>query len=79
MLSDRRYARESTRSDPDGTPFLTHENMFLMLEGFRRLRTLAPNDAHIVPGHAPDVLNRYAAPSPELDGIVVRLDEAPKR
>ncbi|MDH3702298.1 MAG: N-acyl homoserine lactonase family protein, partial [Alphaproteobacteria bacterium] len=60
------------------SPFLTHENMFQMLEGFRRLRKLAPSDDHIVPGHDPDVVNRYAPPSPDLDGIVVRLDEPPK-
>jgi len=32
-----------------------------------------------VPGHDPLVMKRYAPPSPELEGIVVRLDEAPKR
>ena len=63
----------------DGTPFLTHVDMFGMLEGFRRLRTLAPSDDHVVPGHDPLVMKRYAPPSPELEGIVVRLDEAPKR
>lgn len=62
----------------DGTPFLTHENMFQMLEGFKRLRTLAPSDRHIVPGHDPLVLQRYPPPSPALEGIVARLDEAPK-
>ena len=62
----------------DGSPFVTHENMFLMLEGYRRLRALAPGDDHIVPGHDPEVLNRYAAPSPDLDGIVVRLDAPPR-
>lgn len=61
----------------DGTPFLTHENMFQMLEGFKRLRTLAADDQHIVPGHDPKVLQRYPAPSPELEGIVAKLDEAP--
>lgn len=60
-----------------GTPFLTHENMFQMLEGYRKFRTLAPTDAHIVPGHDPAVLERYPAPSPELAGIVARLDAAP--
>ena len=60
-----------------GTPFLTHENMFQMLEGYRKLRTLAPTDAHIVPGHDPAVLERYPAPSPELAGIVARLDAEP--
>lgn len=63
----------------DGTPFMTHENLFLMLESFRRLKTLAPDVAHIVPGHDPDVVNRYPAPSPDLKGIVVRLDEAPSK
>jgi len=73
-INDRWYNYESIT---DGTPFLTQENRFLMLEGFRRLRRLAASDAHIVPGHDPDVLNRYAAPSPEMEGIVVRLDEPP--
>jgi glyoxylase-like metal-dependent hydrolase (beta-lactamase superfamily II) len=58
-------------------PFMTHENIFLMLEGFQKLRDLAPTAAHIVPGHDPAVLERYPAPSPELDGIVARLDVNP--
>ena len=61
-----------------GTPFLTHENLFEMLESNQKLRTLAPDDAHIVPGHDPAVLERYPAPSPELAGIVARLDVPPK-
>ena len=60
-----------------GTPFLTHEDMFQMLEGFKRLRALAPSDAHIVPGHDPLVMQRYPAPSPKLEGIVAQLDVAP--
>jgi glyoxylase-like metal-dependent hydrolase (beta-lactamase superfamily II) len=61
----------------DGTPFLTHENLFEMQEGFKRLRTLAADDQHIVPGHDPQVLQRYPAPSPQLQGIVAQLDIAP--
>ncbi len=57
--------------------FSTHEDIFKMLEGYRLLRRLAPDDAHIVPGHDPMVLERYPAPSPELQGIVARLDVAP--
>jgi hypothetical protein len=30
-----------------------------------------------VPGHDPLVMQRYPAPRPELEGIVVRLDVAP--
>ncbi|MFC1886260.1 N-acyl homoserine lactonase family protein [Thermodesulfobacteriota bacterium] len=58
-------------------PFQTHENRFQMLEGYRRIRALAPSDAHIVPGHDPAVLSRYPAPSPDLVGVVVRLDVGP--
>jgi glyoxylase-like metal-dependent hydrolase (beta-lactamase superfamily II) len=45
-----------------------------MVQGYRRLRELADSPAHIVPGHDPLVLERYPAPSPGLEGIVVRLD-----
>jgi glyoxylase-like metal-dependent hydrolase (beta-lactamase superfamily II) len=58
-------------------PFRTHESLFQMLQGFRCLRALAPSDAHIVPGHDPAVLSRYPAPSPDLSGIVARLDVDP--
>lgn len=60
-----------------GTPFSTLENLFLMLEGYRKLRSLAPSDAHLVPGHDPAVLGRYPPPAPDLEGIVARLDTAP--
>jgi len=60
-----------------GTPFLTHENLFEMLESNQKLRTLAPDDDHIIPGHDPLVLQRYPAPRPELAGIVARLDVPP--
>ncbi len=48
-----------------------------MMEGFDKLRAAAPTPAHIVPGHDPEVMRRYPAPSPALEGIVVRLDVAP--
>ncbi|MDP6707722.1 MAG: N-acyl homoserine lactonase family protein, partial [Alphaproteobacteria bacterium] len=74
LASDAAHYYESLT---DGTPFLTHVDMLQMLEGYRRLRRLAPSDAHIVPGHDPEVLRRYPAPSPDLEGIVARLDVAP--
>jgi glyoxylase-like metal-dependent hydrolase (beta-lactamase superfamily II) len=49
-----------------------------MLESHRKLRALALDNAHIVPGHDPLVMQRYPAPSSELEGAVVRLDVAPK-
>jgi glyoxylase-like metal-dependent hydrolase (beta-lactamase superfamily II) len=45
-----------------------------MVEGYRRLRSLAQSPAHIIPGHDPLVMARYPAPSEELQGVVVRLD-----
>jgi glyoxylase-like metal-dependent hydrolase (beta-lactamase superfamily II) len=45
-----------------------------MVEGYARLRALADSPAHIIPGHDPMVMQRYPAPSPALEGIVVRLD-----
>jgi glyoxylase-like metal-dependent hydrolase (beta-lactamase superfamily II) len=50
-----------------------------MLRGFERLRAMADSDDHVVPGHDPQVMDRYAAPSAVLEGIAVRLDEAPRR
>lgn len=49
-----------------------------MVEGYARLRALAASPAHIIPGHDPLVMARYPAPSPELEGIVARLDLMPK-
>jgi len=62
----------------DGRPFQTHENMYLMLEGYRRLRQLASDDAHIVPGHDPEVLARYPTPQAAMEGIVAALHLAPR-
>jgi len=45
-----------------------------MVEGYGRLRRLAESPAHIIPGHDPQVLERYPAPREELRGIVARLD-----
>ena len=74
LASDAAHYYENVEKE---TPFAVLENMFLMLEGFRKLRKLAPSDAHFVPGHDPQVMRRYPAPSPELAGIVARLDVEP--
>ncbi|MPT40188.1 MAG: N-acyl homoserine lactonase family protein [Achromobacter sp.] len=49
-----------------------------MLEGYRYVRSLADSDDHIVPGHDPQVMHRYPAPSPDLEGKIVRLDVMPE-
>jgi hypothetical protein len=48
-----------------------------VLEGYRTLTRLADSPDHIVPGHDPDVVKRYPAARPGLEGMVVRLDVAP--
>lgn len=44
------------------------------IAGFDRVRELAGPDGRIIPGHDPEVLERYPAPSEGLRGIVARLD-----
>ena len=48
-----------------------------LIRGYSRLTELAPSLDHIVPGHDPAVMRAYPAASPELEGVVVRLDVAP--
>jgi glyoxylase-like metal-dependent hydrolase (beta-lactamase superfamily II) len=61
-----------------GRPYTTAFHVGLMLQGFDTLRASAPSPQHIVPGHDPEVMRRYPPASPELDGIVVRLDVPPQ-
>lgn len=61
-----------------GRPFPTAFHIGEMLEGFDRLLRVAPNPDHIVPGHDPQVMKRYPPPSPDLEGIAVRLDVPPQ-
>ena len=55
-----------------GRPFTTAFHVGQMLESFDRLFALAPTRAHIVPGHDPEVMRRYPAPRPELEGIAIQ-------
>jgi glyoxylase-like metal-dependent hydrolase (beta-lactamase superfamily II) len=51
-----------------------------MMDGFRTLFRLAEGSwDHVIPGHDPEVMALYSAPSAALDGIVARLDEPPRR
>jgi glyoxylase-like metal-dependent hydrolase (beta-lactamase superfamily II) len=58
----------------EGRPFPIVYNVADMMEGWGRLLALADSAAHVIPGHDPLVLERYPAPSKELQGIVARLD-----
>ncbi|OZI18361.1 MBL fold hydrolase [Bordetella genomosp. 9] len=48
-----------------------------VLQGYRRLKTLAASPEHVVPGHDPLVMRRYPGAGPGLEGIAVRLDANP--
>ena len=61
-----------------GRCFPTTFHLGDVLEGYATLRRLAESPQHIIPGHDPQVMQRYAAPSKDLDGIIVRLDVAPR-
>jgi glyoxylase-like metal-dependent hydrolase (beta-lactamase superfamily II) len=58
-------------------PFTTAFHIGDMLDAFDTLRAHAATPDLIVPGHDPEVMRRYPAPSPVLEGIVVRLDVPP--
>jgi glyoxylase-like metal-dependent hydrolase (beta-lactamase superfamily II) len=58
----------------ESRPFPIVYNVADMMEGWGRLLALADSATHVIPGHDPLVLERYPAPSKELQGIVVRLD-----
>ena len=57
-----------------GLPYPIVFNAGDVLEGYRRAYALADSPAHVVPGHDPLVLERYPAPSPDLQGWIARLD-----
>lgn len=58
-------------------PFIIAHDVEATLRGYDRLRELASSIDHIIPGHDPMVMQRYPAPSPDLEGIAVRLDADP--
>jgi len=55
-------------------PFPIVYNVGDMVDGWRRARSLAESDAHVIPGHDPLVMQRYPAASKALEGLVARLD-----
>jgi glyoxylase-like metal-dependent hydrolase (beta-lactamase superfamily II) len=62
-----------------GRVFPVVYNVADALEGYGTLKKLAGSPSRVVPGHDPDVLKRYPAAKPGLDGWVVRLDQDPTR
>lgn len=60
------------------SPFPIVYHLGEMLEGFGKLRGLAESPQHVIPGHDPLVMARYPAPNAAMEGVVARLDVAPK-
>jgi glyoxylase-like metal-dependent hydrolase (beta-lactamase superfamily II) len=58
--------------------FSTAFHLSDMVDSYRLLEQLAVSPECIVPGHDPLVMRHYPPASPELDGIAVRLDVAPR-
>ena len=42
--------------------------------GWDKMKRLADDPTLVIPGHDPEVMRLYSAPSPDLEGIAVRLD-----
>ena len=61
-----------------GRPFPVVYNVGDMLEGYKIVHRLASSPNHVVPGHDPQVLQRYPAHSPETEGWIARLDLDPR-
>lgn len=75
VASDSAHLYESVIAN---APFPSVYRVDEMVDGFRTIYHLANGSwAHVVPGHDPMVMDLYPAPTRELEGIVVRLDQAP--
>jgi glyoxylase-like metal-dependent hydrolase (beta-lactamase superfamily II) len=74
LASDASHFYENLQTN---RPFIAAVDISAMLDSFRKVERLADSRRHIVPGHDPLVMQRYAAPSPALRGIAVRLDDDP--
>lgn len=60
-------------------PYPVVFNVGDMMEGYQRVRQLADSPDHIIPGHDPQVLQRYPVFQPGTEAWIVRLDLAPSR
>lgn len=58
----------------EGRVFPITYNVADTLEGYRTLKKLGSSPRHVVPGHDPEVMKRYPAAGPNLDGWIARLD-----
>jgi len=75
LASDSSHYFENMASD---RPFPICFHLGQMIDSFRLVESLAESPDHIIPGHDPLVMQLYGPPAPELAGVVVRLDVAPR-
>lgn len=64
------------RNYEDRNPFPAILHVGHMMEGYKRIAQLVDSDAHIVPGHDPEVARRYPSQARPDNGIYL-LHEAP--
>lgn len=58
----------------ENRPFPVVVDVGQMVDGWRKMRRLVDDQTRIIPGHDPQVMKSYKAPSAAMEGIVVRLD-----
>jgi glyoxylase-like metal-dependent hydrolase (beta-lactamase superfamily II) len=61
----------------EGRPFPIVIDVAKMVDGWKKLNKLASAPQYVIPGHDPLVMQRYRAPDPSMQGIIVRLDAEP--
>lgn len=61
----------------EGVPFPVVVDIPDYLKAIQTVSRLAGSPDHLIPGHDPLVMHRYASPSPEARGVAVRLDVPP--
>lgn len=59
-------------------PFPSVASIADMLDGFERVQALASAPDLVVPGHDPEIMQRFAPSGPGLENIAVRIDAEPR-
>ena len=75
LASDASHYYENMQTN---RPFTVAFHLGDMIDAYRTVERLASSPRHIIPGHDPLVMKQYPPVSPELDGIIVRLDVEPR-
>lgn len=75
LASDAVHLFEETDEE---RPFAIFYDLFVMIEGYRRINRLAGSRDLIIPGHDHRVTLAYPPAGPGLEGQILALHEAPK-